>query len=696
MAELRCPACHRDFGEGYLKCPYDGSALIDPSAIDTPDPMLGRTIAETYQLVRRLGAGGMGSVYEARHLRLGTSFAIKLLHPQLSINEEMLARFHREARSASQLKHPGIIDVFDVNKTPDNIHYIVQEYLEGMPLSQLLLEHGVLEQERGVKIAAQVCDAMAAAHGRGIVHRDLKPENVFLLADDVVKVLDFGIAKMQEGEVKLTRDMTAMGTPDYIPPEQAKNAEAADFRSDIYSLGVVLYRTFTGRLPYEMTNPLLALDAVCNKPPVLPRQRRPDLPEAVEAVILRAMERDPAQRFGSMLELKEALLALAPAPATRPARPPRRTAPGRPLSTPVPDPAHQPTLAPEPAPAQQRATAPQGRPASIPATIAGGGPTPVPAGQVQPTTASRQRGRSSRTVALLIGLGVVALAGGGGLAAFLLTRTPEPKPTPKPKLAVDPTPSVKRQDAGRTPDTTAVTETQAAENAGTRGMLLISGGTFRMGRDRGTRLERPAHGCIVKSFYLETDEVTRAEFAAFLDRREGRALRASKRWQTFDASTDPDLPITGVSWEEADLYCRSGGRRLPTEAEWEYAARRGGAGLDPPGPEHANFRRARGDKGSLRPASAPLHGLSDMIGNAAEWVQDRFGWYTRTCGKTKRPRPPAHSYRIIRGGGFDDHDPKRLTAAFRLPQPPTFRWKSLGFRCARSDPSTVDESSKKR
>ena len=198
MAILRCPSCHRDFEQGFLKCPYDGAALVDAASAESHDPFLGKQLADTYQIVRRLGAGGMGSVYEARHVRLESTFAIKFLRPELSISEEMLARFHREARVAGALKHPNIITVFDVNRTPENLHYIVQEYLDGRPLSALLEEEGTLDIVRGVDIASQVCNALSAAHAKEIVHRDIKPENIFLIEKDgqkdFVKVLDFGIA----------------------------------------------------------------------------------------------------------------------------------------------------------------------------------------------------------------------------------------------------------------------------------------------------------------------------------------------------------------------------------------------------------------------------------------------------------------------------------------------------------------------
>jgi formylglycine-generating enzyme required for sulfatase activity len=241
------------------------------------------------------------------------------------------------------------------------------------------------------------------------------------------------------------------------------------------------------------------------------------------------------------------------------------------------------------------------------------------------------------------------------------------------------------------------------------GMVLVKGGTFTMGRDDGGKLEKPAHPCTVADFHLAEREVTREEFAAFLGTPAGKAIAEKPEWKELrlhrgapegreqaqfkPAKNDAQLPVVRVTWEEADTYCRAAGRRLPTEAEWEYAARGAGhtslypGGELPPDAEHANYTRDKASPAALRPACKPLDGLRDMIGNAGEWTADLFGYYTKQCGKLRTPpvkgKAKPAPYRVIRGGGFDENDPTHLTATYRIPQEPSaFRWQSVGFRCA--------------
>ena len=220
-----CALCGGRYPEDFRVCPRDATPL--ESTAQTDDPFLGKVLGETYEIARLVGEGGMGRVYEARHLRLpDRRFAVKVMHPEFARQPEVVARFQREAESASSIGHPNVVDVFDVHKTPDGVPYLVGEFLEGEELGATTSSGvGKLEVPFAVGLARQVCHALAAAHARGIVHRDMKPENVFLVRRDgvpTVKVLDFGISKAGSGNTHLTRTGMIMGTPSYMAPEQAR------------------------------------------------------------------------------------------------------------------------------------------------------------------------------------------------------------------------------------------------------------------------------------------------------------------------------------------------------------------------------------------------------------------------------------------------------------------------------------------
>jgi serine/threonine protein kinase/Flp pilus assembly protein TadD len=279
---------------------------------------LGTVLDGRYKIRSLIGEGGMGRVYEAEHAEIGKRVAVKILHPVYSRTPEVVERFRREARAASRIGHPNIVDVTDSGTTTDGSVYFVMEYLEGVELADIIDREGALAVPRALEIAIQICRALAAAHAAGIIHRDLKPENIFIVAREgtaeFVKVLDFGIAKSAELEEKRSERLThpgmAMGTPEYMAPEQAAG-KPADFRVDIYAAGAILYEMLTGVPPYDGENFMEILSKKANEPPVPPRVLRPDVSEVVEQVVLKAMARDPAERFATMevfeYELNKAL-----------------------------------------------------------------------------------------------------------------------------------------------------------------------------------------------------------------------------------------------------------------------------------------------------------------------------------------------------------------------------------------------------
>ena len=275
----------------------------------------GDVIDGKYELTRMLGQGGMGTVFEARHLLLERRVALKFLRQELAQNKAMSERFLREAKAAASIRSEHIVEVVDVGETGEGEPFMVMEFLEGKELSTLLSERGPFAPNRAANVVIQLCHALAAAHAQGIIHRDIKPENVIVEqrydGSERVKVLDFGLVKFKETVEGQTANLTAtgatMGTPYYMAPEQALGQKDLDHRVDVYSSGVVLFQILTGALPFDGETYAEILVKAATKEPVLPRAVRPDLQPELEALVLRAIARERDQRFQTAQELAQAL-----------------------------------------------------------------------------------------------------------------------------------------------------------------------------------------------------------------------------------------------------------------------------------------------------------------------------------------------------------------------------------------------------
>jgi serine/threonine-protein kinase len=278
----------------------------------------GAVLDGTYRLVRLLGQGGMGTIYEAVHLGVERPVAIKFLNRDLAATPEARQRFEREAKAAGRIGHDNICEALDFGVDEAGFQFYVMPLLRGRSLALELRLTGPLPAARAFDIAGQALSALAAAHAAGLVHRDLKPGNIFLTTlgdrDDFVKVLDFGISKAIEGRLfdddpeTLTRSGAVLGTPHYMAPEQARGDKDLDGRVDLYALGVILYEMLTGRRPFVGQSHGEIFWKVWNEPVVPPRQIRPDLPPALQDIVLRAMARDRALRFPSTEAMRSALL----------------------------------------------------------------------------------------------------------------------------------------------------------------------------------------------------------------------------------------------------------------------------------------------------------------------------------------------------------------------------------------------------
>ena len=323
--ELKCPACGRVSGPDVYFCAGCGfrfRQLDDESeaptkrdARDQADPLVGRTIADRYQIVELIGRGGMGVVYRVEHTRMAKAMAMKLLHGELARDKEIVRRFRREAEAVSKLDHQNTVQVFDFGRA-EGMTYLVMELLAGRDLGVVLTQEGSISFARMAHIAVQICASVQQAHDRGIVHRDLKPENVRLINKhgdaDFAKVLDFGLAKLRDNEeharASITREGFLVGTPYYMAPEHIRG-DAVDARSDVYALGALMYKAIVGVPPFWANTPVAVLTKHLNDEPIPPTKRSPrhDLPKIADEIILKTLAKDPADRYQSMSELRAAL-----------------------------------------------------------------------------------------------------------------------------------------------------------------------------------------------------------------------------------------------------------------------------------------------------------------------------------------------------------------------------------------------------
>jgi serine/threonine-protein kinase len=319
-----CPQCAREYLEGEAFCPFDGARLREGAramaTVPPTDPYRGMTLDGRYRIDRVLGRGGMGTVYAAKLVALDKAVALKLLRPVQDDDGQAVGRFEREARAASRLGNPHIVDIFDFGRSQNGLSYLAMELLEGEDLGNVLARERRLPLERALRIALQCCTALGAAHAAGIVHRDLKPENVFLVTRgderEFVKIVDFGLAKISETEQdgapgrKLTRTGMIFGTPQYMSPEQGMG-RPTDHRSDIYALGLILYELLTGKVPFDGETFMSVIQQHLSDPPPALRSMEPsvDVPPSVEAVIYRCLDKRAGSRPQSMGELADELVA---------------------------------------------------------------------------------------------------------------------------------------------------------------------------------------------------------------------------------------------------------------------------------------------------------------------------------------------------------------------------------------------------
>lgn len=343
MNDRRCPRCGSVYTDGARFCARDGSMLAEvqsrpangpasdggtgvrtplpvPKGLDRAASLSGQLLDSRYEVLQKLGEGGMSYVYLAREVSTGQEVAIKVLSPKLASDKSSVARLRREAGLAMRLDHANVCRIMRLGESDDRLIYLVMPFLKGELLSDREVQMGPMELSAGIQILRQVCAGLHHAHELQIIHRDLKPENIMLVTDDDrperAVVMDFGLAKERRADpaiAKLTATGIILGTPEFMSPEQIRG-KPLDARSDIYALGIVAFEMFSGKLPFQGRNAQEMMIVRLRGQPLTLRQLRPDLPVALEQALARAMDTNPDARFASALEFAETLATPSPAP----------------------------------------------------------------------------------------------------------------------------------------------------------------------------------------------------------------------------------------------------------------------------------------------------------------------------------------------------------------------------------------------
>jgi serine/threonine-protein kinase len=616
--------------------------------------LLNHVIENKYRLDSILGIGGMGAVFCATRLNLGDQVAIKILHPELMQDAQAAERFYREAQMAARVRHPNAISIHDVGVTRDSLQFIVMEMFDGQSLCQIIRQQSPLALKFISTVLSQVCAALDEAHKQGIVHRDIKPDNVLVLqtATEVrVKVLDFGIAKLRDhSSSSLTQTGSVMGTPHYMSPEQCMGDEL-DSRADIYSVGVMLYEMLCGAVPFDAPNPNAIAIQHVQKPPNSLIGNNNVTPK-IQEVVFRSLAKNPNERQQTAGALAyELAMSVSNTLGTNTPHTP-------------------PTLVSVPLQEQSAYASPRSTPV-VGADTNANQPTQVNridiASGNQPAFPFSKSG-SQQTVSKKISLipfAIVALAllmVIGVVGSFMLLskkdnqnsrneNNEEKKPTP--------------------PD----------------GMVYVRGGAFMMGGDEQQNVGfiSPPHEVTVRPFFMDKYEVTCEEYKKFVD---ATGYLPPKGWVGNDYPPGTaKLPVTNVDWYAANEYARWAKKRLPTEEEWEFAARGTDGRLYVWGNEwkHGmananNLNKGMVEVGTYKGAS-PFE-IYDMIGNAWEWTASPLTAYPNG---TMPNREPNKEYKIIRGGAFNSDKFAATTTrrGFYGAKGESYGYSNTSFRCAK-------------
>lgn len=738
-----CQLCKNCFSDSVATCPNDGMPTVHTIA--------GEPVLEgKYQIECRLGQGGMGVVYKARHAYLKTQLAIKVILPDLVGNDpQLVTRFRQEALAAAAIRHQNVVSVTDYGVIDGTVPFLVMEYVEGESLHDLLARERSLSPEKAFELISAVCAGVGAAHHQGIVHRDLKPLNIMICSDkpnmsQAVKILDFGLAKIKSGELlgSFIQAQTTglMGSPYYMAPEQWADEEP-DSRSDIYSLGVMLYQMLAGDVPFKGSSiPAIMKKHISDRPPTLAEGGVKASPE-LERAVLHTLQKKPADRTSTVEifveELREAIhpgqqflhtgsgrtLPVSSLKIT--SRPPRSSVyvdnvavgqtreNGQLLLEGIQSGNHRLRVSHNGFMDWQADVICDGRPQEVVAELRQGiqaaGAAPAsdmfatgPGRSDLATQISKTRpvdldqtvqqnfepnkfnvsvlteppAKKSSLSKWLLGIGgllallligivgvgtayMLGIIGGGRATANNSTSaTPTPTGTPAPPVTAE--------------------------------MMAIPGGTFMMGRKDGRENERPPHTVAVLPFKMDKFEITNGEYFAFVS--ETGYLPLPAHWVNNQPIQGTQrMPVRFVNIDDVEAFARWRSKRdgvtyrLPTEAEWEFAARSGPKNYMYPWGDEFEPKCAVTDKDNTEPdavgtASCPNDwGVMDLIGNVYEWTGSKAWLYPGNPGQI---RPTAEPRYMIRGGAALNKSLGEygITSTFRADVEASKRDKELGFR----------------
>ena len=794
-----CPDCLTEYDSAWRHACHAANGAAE----SFPESPLGTVLDRKYRIEEKLGEGGMGSVFRARRLFMDDFVAIKFMRPEVLSDAEVRRRFYQEAQAAARIKHPNVVTVHDFGETPAGVLYMVMELLQGGSLGQRLQKNGPLEVNHVLDIGLQICQALTCMHESNVIHRDLKPDNIMLIGDhnagEMVKVVDFGVAKILESSLRLTRLRDRVGSPEYSSPQQCLGQEV-DCRTDLYSLGVVFYECLCGRVPFEALRETDLLAAIVHKMPPRLDEKIPGFPGLVADLVHWLLAKKPEERPFSAAEVAKCLQSLrygkvtlqvypegdakatvAAAPPTSPAA----LAPPVTAATEVPA-AGRAKTAPRRTRLQQPGAASKpGSPKSLSGTV-----IYTPKEIWPPPRRKRRQERSwrrpRRAMSLAVFVLTVLLSDGalkvsatrkpGGSALAVLKPRPareafEEKRIATPAVSTPANSSTAAAAARERPlnlerreelsdkiilasrearDAVPLASAKRLPNLGwwrgsrprsfrddplmeirsalPAGMVAVPGASYKQGDvfGDGSTNEKPAHWVRVEGYFISPYEVTNKEYLAFVNETGTHLPEWMQPGSKYHFKTgkddlyrrlgvaldDPTHPVVGVSWDDAVAFCewlssKSSQRyRLPTEAEWELAARGGsrpsryswGDGapklalggnvgdesLKQILPEWPIIWRAYNDAFAY---TAPVGryganglGIYDMSGNVWEWCSD---WYKDDYYQLKvlsNPQGPAQgSKRSIRGGSWSD-TPAKVRISQRMGMQPSFQSNNLGFR----------------